>query len=229
MFESIFRKSGIFKSANYFNIIIKKNYSSAAKAFNEAIDEATTDLLVFAHQDMMFPNEWLEDLRTAISYLSDHDPNWGVLGCFGVTEEKEYIGHVYSFGLGHVVGKSFSKPEEIQTLDEIVLIFRKSSGLKYDPELPYFHYYGTDICMQAQSRGLKNYSISAFCFHLSNPVIAYPKEYYDCYYHVKKRWANKLPIRTTCIDVTRLDSGLIKSKIRDKFKCLLSGNKCKEN
>jgi len=53
----------------------------------------------------------------------------------------------------------------VQTLDEIVLIFRRDSGLSFDETLPHFHFYGTDICMRAAEQGRQCYAISAFCVH----------------------------------------------------------------
>ena len=113
------------------------------------------------------------------------DPKWGVLGCFGVTIDGTAKGYLYSNGLGRVLGSPFEQPEQVQTLDEFILIIRKSSGLRFDELLPYFHLYGADICMTAASLGRKCYAISAFSIHNSRRLITLPKEFFKCYFHIK--------------------------------------------
>ena len=68
----------------------------------------------------------------------------------------------------------------VQTLDEIVLILKKSSGLRFDDSLPHFHFYGTDICLRAAQRGMRSYAISAFCVHNTHQTLVLPEEFYEC-------------------------------------------------
>ena len=44
-------------------------------------------------------------------------------------------------------------PAQVATLDELLLIVKRDSGLRFDPELG-FHLYGADICLQAIEQGL---------------------------------------------------------------------------
>ena len=133
----------------------RRIFPSAAKAYNEAIDRAANDLMVFAHQDMIFPESWPKQLEEALVYLEASDPGWGVLGCYGKARDGVGHGWTYSPGQG-LIGRRFGYPEPIQTLDEIVLVFRMSSGLRFDDDLPHFHLYGTDICLRAAGRGMKS-------------------------------------------------------------------------
>ena len=64
----------------------------------------------------------------------------------------------YSTGLG-VLGGNFADPIRVRTLDEIVLITRKSTGLVFDDTLPDFHFYGTDICLRSELQGRSCYII----------------------------------------------------------------------
>jgi hypothetical protein len=185
-------------------VLIQRDFPSASKAYNDAIDRASNDLIVFAHQDMIFPQSWLGDLSKAMARLEEIDPHWGVLGCFGETLDHGGRGFVYSPYQG-ILGQPAESPEPVQTLDEIVLIVRKSSGLRFDPGLPHFHFYGADICMAAADSGMKSYAISALCVHNSHQNFVLPDEFYDSYKHFKKRWNKFLPIQTTCARVTRFD------------------------
>jgi hypothetical protein len=182
-------------------VLLREGFSSAAAAYNNAIDEATNDLIVFCHQDIFLPETWLPDLSRALDWLEVNDPNWGVLGCYGETLNDHGRGYIYSSGRG-VLGTPSAPPEPVQTLDEIVLILRKSSGLRFDERLPHFHLYGADICLRAARRGLKNYAISAFCVHNTNQTLVLPAEFYECYKHIKRTWREQLPVQTTCIRIT---------------------------
>jgi hypothetical protein len=216
VFESNFLASPCVSGAHSHQIIVQEGFSSASTAYNDAIDRSTNDLIVFAHQDIIFPESWLLDLQRALDSLERTDPQWGVLGCYGETLDGHGRGYIYSGGLG-IMGKPMDRPAPVQTLDEIVLILRKSSGLRFDEDLPHFHFYGADICMAAAARGLKSYAISAFCVHNTQQNFILPKEFYESYRHVKRRWKNSLPIRTTCVTMTKFDIHMYKKRIQEAY------------
>ncbi len=197
-------------------ILIQRGFDSAAKAYNDAIARSLNDLIVFAHQDVVFPRSWLSDLGRALHSLEISDPRWGVLGCYGETLNDNGRGYVYSPGRG-ILGKPFDRPAPVQTLDEIVLILRKSSQLRFDPELPHFHFYGADICMAAAERSMASYAICALCIHNSQQNLVLPKEFYQGYKRVKHRWSKFLPIQTTCARITRFDFYMYKRRLRETY------------
>ncbi len=213
IYEENFLASPLFSEIHQHQILAIQNAPSATKLYNWAIDKSTNDIIIFVHQDMLFPKSWLRNLRNALEYLKETDPQWGVLGCWGLTEDEMPHGYLYCSGNGIVLGQQFDHPTVIRTLDEIVLIIRKSSGLYFDDTLPYFHFYGTDICMAAADRGMKCYAISNFCFHNSNQTVLYPKEFLKGYFHIKAHWRKYLPIRTSCTKIDRFNYRLYKSYI----------------
>lgn len=188
-------------------LIVQKGFTSAAKAYNAALKNCVNDLVVFVHQDVFLPDPWLSSLQLALDNLSKKDPAWGVLGCWGLKEDGEGVGHVYTPGLG-VIGRSFEHPVPVQTLDEIVLIIRKSSGLTFDERLPGFHFYGTDISMRAASNGQQCYAISAFCIHNAREYYSYPREFYQAYWEIKRIWKHVLPVQSSCVRISRFDGDL---------------------
>jgi len=200
--------------------LIQENFTSAARAYNQAIDKSLNDLIVFAHQDMVFPKSWLSDLESAISILDKDDPHWGVLGCYGVTVDGEGRGYVYSFDIH---GAPFNRPAPVQTLDEIVLIFRKSSGLRFNESIPHFHLYGADICLSAQKQGMGCYAISAFCVHNAQQSFIHPPEFYKCYWHFKRIWKESLPVQTTCIRVTRFNLPMFRRRLNEAYLRYIAG------
>ncbi len=219
--KNLFLSPGV-KAGSENQIIIKRNYSAASLAYNEAIIEAKNEIIIFVHQDVYLPENWLPSLKKSLSYFEKEKINWGVLGCFGSRKGRTGgigIGRVYTTGMG-IHGREIGKPEPVQTLDEIVLVIRKSSGLRFDPSLPHYHLYGTDICMAAREKGMMSFAIPAFCVHNTNQLLALPVEFYECYRYVKRRWKKYLPIYSSCIRITRFDRVLHMRRIRKAYQRL---------
>ena len=203
-------------------VIVQQGFPSASIGYNDAIEKAQTDLIVFAHQDVYFPAEWLADLFRSLERLEKSDPHWGVLGCSGIKYPDAPAGYLYSVGLG-ILGAPFERPVPIDTLDEFILILRKSSGLRFDPALPHFHFYGADICMSARKQKLGCYAISAFSVHNTSYGPLSP-EFYACYWPIKKKWKEALPIQTTCIKITSWNEDFVYRRFKQACFSLLGRN-----
>jgi hypothetical protein len=182
---------------------IQRGAASAGSAYNRGIKATQSEVMVFAHQDVFLPEGWMAHLGRALDRLEKEDPNWGVLGIFGVDGGAVTHGHLYSAGLRSVLGKPLAKPVQIETADEVLLILRRASGLVFDESLPGFHLYGADICLQADARGLKCYAIPAFGIHNSNGLGMLPADYWRCWLYLRKKWSRRLPVRTPCMPITR--------------------------
>ena len=196
-------------------ILLQRDFSSATAAYNDAIDKSVNDVIVFCHQDIFLPRPWISQLHQILERVNTKDPEWGVLGCSGVTRDGRFRGHVYSLGVG-IIGDP-SEPAEVQTLDEIVLIIRKSSGLRFDDRLPHFHLYGADICLRAAMRGMKSYAISAFCVHNTHQSYSLPSEFYECCEYMRRVWRKYLPIQTTCIRITNSNIPIHLRRLRQAY------------
>ena len=190
-------------------IIIRENFATAGAAYNSGLDEAVNDLVVFIHQDMYLPADWVHNVVASIRALEASGENWGVVGCSGVTRERRAgLGQIYSTGLG-VIGMPLQQPTPVDTLDEIVLVIRKSRGLRFDPDVPGYHMYGTDICLEARSRGMRSFSIQAFCVHNTRQILDLPSDFKVAYRYIKRKWRRYMPIYTTCTVVERFDWDLL--------------------
>lgn len=184
-------------------VILKRGFPSASQAYNAGIVEASGGILVFAHQDVYLPMGWLDKLFATLSDLDGIDPNWGVLGVFGVAKDGGLAGHVYATGLQSMLGRPFDGVIETTSLDELLLVTRRASGLSFDEHLPGFHHYGTDICMEARARGLKSYIIPAFCIHNSNGKRVLPLAFWKSYLYLRRKWWNELPIENCCASISK--------------------------
>ena len=214
--ESNFLASPCLRGFHPHQVLVQRDFVSASKAYNDAIDQAANDLLVFAHQDVIFPEPWISQLERVVDCLDSEEPNWGVLGCYGVTGDGGYRGYVHS-PLNGIMGRPFERPAPIQTLDEMVLVLRKSSGLRFDERLPHFHLYGTDICLRAAQMGMKSYAISAFCIHNANHYLVLPEEFYECCRHIKRVWKDYLPIYTSCVSISRFNIPLYRRRFGEAY------------
>jgi Glycosyltransferase like family len=183
-------------------VILKRGYKSAAAAYNSGLQKAKTDLVVLIHQDVYLPKGWIDSLQAAVESLSISDPEWGVLGVWGGIDAPSVPGYMYWTGVDGTAGEPFDGVHEVRSLDEVVLILRKSSGLWFDERLPGFHMYGTDICLEARRRGRKCYVFSGFCVHNTNVYDLLPMEFWRNCLFVRKKWKSELPINTPCIDIT---------------------------
>lgn len=184
------------------HVIVKEGYTSAGRAYNAGLDDGASKFLVFVHQDVYLPAGWFQRLDRAICDLEREDPNWGVLGVFGITSSGSPAGYLYSTGLQGFVGQAFAKPTPVETLDGLLLVFRRESGLRFDEGLPGFHLYDADICLEAERRGMTSYAVPAFCLHNSNGISVLPRSYLQAFLYVRRKWRQRLPVRTSCSVLT---------------------------
>jgi GT2 family glycosyltransferase len=155
------------------------------------------------HQDVFLPPTWAADFAAALDHLNKLDPNWGVLGVWGLTVQGGGVGHVYSTGLQMTLGSPFVTPIPVASLDEVMLVVRRDAGLRFDQDLPGFHLYGTDICLQAEQRGLGCYAVPSFCLHNSNGLHCLPRSFWKAYFYMRRKWRSQLPLQTPCIRISR--------------------------
>src|SRR3989442_417682 len=86
VFEENLFASACLRAGNNHQLLAQAGFASASLAYNDAMDRASNEVMVFAHQDVFFPPLWLSQLEAALAYLGNTDPRWGVLGCWGVTQ-----------------------------------------------------------------------------------------------------------------------------------------------
>jgi hypothetical protein len=193
-------------------ILPQRGFTSAAEAYNHGLGQAQCEVVVFAHQDVYLPLGWWTAVEAAIQQLTSE---WGVLGVYGIDAERCQRGFVYDTGFGGWLGEPLCGPRPVRTLDEIVLVVNRASGLRFDHGLPGFHFYGTDICLQAASRGLQAFAIPAICIHNSNRIIYFEKDFWDGYAYMQNKWRSSLPVTTPCTLLSSSPWPSIARRLRD--------------
>ena len=114
-------------------------------------------------------------------------------------EAAERIGRVVD--RGRMLRDGPELPARVATLDELLLVVRRNSPLRFDPALG-FQLYGADICLQAAERGLAVVALGALCHHNSRGI-GLPEAFYQSAQVFARKWRHRLPVGTPCVIINR--------------------------
>jgi hypothetical protein len=195
---------------SHHQVILVPHGPDVAAKLNRGFERAVSEWVVCLHQDVWLPRGW--DLRMAqLLHLAElRFGSIGVAGVYGVGDAiapdglasplaAERIGWVVDRGRTLKDGPEL--PATVATLDELLLVVRRGSGLRFDPALGN-HFYGADLCLQARERGLATVALGALCHHNSRHTG--PGEGFDDSAAVfARKWAHRLPIATPCVVIDR--------------------------
>ena len=190
--------------------IFQRGYTNVPKAYNDAISGAESDILVYCHQDVYFPDEWEGQFLESLRRIDAFDANWGVLGVAGVKMKRrllgmsqgvEFIGNFSTnvAGGAQVIDhfRPIVYPQIVHTLDEFILVVKKVNAA-FDEQIPNNHFYGADLCLQCAARGFASYAISAYMHHDSASKWVY-SDFYESASYMYGKYRHTLPIATTCV------------------------------
>jgi hypothetical protein len=215
-----FNSSPLLASGPPFEVFCQRGFQSAAAAFNSGIDAAHNDLVVFCHQDILLPAGWADAFCKRLEELDRVDANWGVVGCAGRTRDEQLAAHIYRHD--RELCGNVSLPAKVRTLDECIIAFRLSSGLRFDDAMPGFFRYGVDICLQAEVSGRHNYAVDAPCFHQGKNRASLPSLFFEEERYLLQKWRDHLPIQTLSVGEMRSNNYLAYKRLRNKWKGLLA-------
>lgn len=188
--------------------------ANMAEAYNRGLDQTGGKVAFLAHQDVYLPNGWLDVAMAQITALDAAQPDWMVAGPYGVRDDGRHIGRVWDVSLGRELGIAGFSPTQIVSLDELLLVLRRDNDFRFDPALPHFHLYGTDLVQSALSLGRTAWVIEMPLVHNSQPVTSLGGGYTLAYNYTRDKWRRRLPIPTTIVPVTRNPIPLALSKWR---------------
>jgi hypothetical protein len=193
-----------------------KEFSSCAEALNMAREVCDGRIVILCHQDLRVPEGWINGIYEHVRYFDDRNIPWGVLGmagciksgvrnspdqdiCIIYLSDKCADGRTYAEAYRQIFGVR----KEVQTVDELCLIVPKNAPFKFDEQmLDHFHWYGADICLDALSKGYRNFAIDAECIHLSdgrgNLSGGHAAKFIEDARKIWWKWSNRFPyFRTT--------------------------------
>jgi hypothetical protein len=187
---------------------LRVNAGSAAEALDAALAGAAPgDWVVWVHQDVFLPAGWDSAFAAALADVLRADPTAAVAGVYGVAGAGQTLrraGRVLDRGQPLV--EATPLPCRADGLDELLVAVRAGSGLRFDPALG-FDFVGTDIVLQARSRGLGAWVVDAWCEHWSDtprsgavaPALAARLAASGAAFEAK--WAARLPVATTWLEI----------------------------
>lgn len=189
---------------------------SASLGYNRSIDATEEPILIFAHHDVFLPEGWETLLDARIRQIEAVDPNWAVLGSFGLGPDGTGWGPVWSSSLGQIVGRVPFAPMPATSLDELLIVIRRASGVRFDDAMPGWHMYGTDIAQTAISQGKGVYAGALPCIHNDAFHGALGEDFDLCYRYMQAKWRSSLPITTPVTRLTK--TGLTRFKERREMR-----------
>lgn len=187
---------------------------SMAQAYNSALDATTADIAVLAHQDVYLPTGWLAQASEKLADLSAAQPDWLVAGAYGIALSGQHVGRVWDVTMRQELGWPDFAPTQVQSLDELVLILRRGSGYRFDPQLPHFHLYGTDVVQSAWAMGRSAWAVELPVVHNNRPIVSLGGGYLQAYRYMRDKWRANLPIQTCIAPLTRNPLPLLRARWR---------------
>jgi hypothetical protein len=200
------------------------NQKSASIAFRNVLEGARAQFLIFTHCDVFFPQLWFERLEWEIERLTYVDPNWAVAGISGKTSSDELVGRMWDASLDPITkgvyGKELPEPVPIVSTDELAFIVRKGSAASFDPLLPNFHLYATDVILTAEKNGQRSYGLDIPLIHNAKAQLRLGKDYVQSYRYMARKWRKRLPVPTTCGPITANPVALPFRRLRIRYKAI---------
>jgi hypothetical protein len=175
---------------------------SAAIGLNAGIDATSAEILVFVHQDVFLPQGWADLLERRIAEVAAVDPDWALIGAFGVDLASTGWGPVWSTSLGAIVGQISPCPVAVQSFDELLIVMRRGAGLRFDPGLPGFHLYGTDIVQSAAAKGLGAWAVPLPLIHNDGFHEALDASFDAAYHYMRQKWHARLPLKAPVVRIS---------------------------
>lgn len=201
------------------------DYAGISRLYDDAWGRARHDLVLFCHQDLFLLDDWGRRFFSALGELEREDPDWGVVGSVGVAPPaaagrrrrvSRLRGHWVDPRGHHYAGPL---PHPVQSLDEMWLGVRRSTGVRFDRDLPGFHCYGMDLSLTARASGRRSYALDCLVWHKHRDgegrIITRPQEsdrirrradddfhrrYAVSYDYVAAKWGHCLPFSSTSAD-----------------------------
>jgi Glycosyltransferase like family len=187
-----------------------RNSPSAADGLNLGLKRAKHEWAVCAHQDVFLPDGRDGLLAQQLGVAERRFGPIGVAGVYGVgdvIENPDFTQPLAAERIGWVVDRGRmlrdgpELPARVSTLDELLLVVRRDSGLRFDPSLG-FHLYGADICLQARELGLAVVALAAPCHHNSRSV-GLPEAFFASAEVFARKWSHRLPVATPSVIIDR--------------------------
>lgn len=141
------------------------NQTDAFQGLNAVLDAAQAPFVILCHQDVQLLTDNRAALDERLAELNVRDPSWALAGnAGGVAPGRLALRITDPHGRNQHTG---DLPTRVMSLDENFIVVRRDAGVGFSNDLSGFHFYGADICLHADKKGLSAYVIDFHLEHLS--------------------------------------------------------------
>lgn len=220
-----FLNSGFDSECDYFlldNSIL--NTYDGYSGINYFIQNIEAKYLIVCHQDVEINFDNREKLDEVIANMDKIDAFWGVLGNAGGDNDMSKL--YLNLNDIYKSKKIMHFPKKVFSLDENFLVINNKYNISCSHDLFGFHFYGTDLCLQALFKGCNSYVIDFYLTHHGKGTI--DKEFFQAKDRFIRKYSqifNVTYIRTTCAKLyfsnSRLKRQIFNNSFMMKIKTLL--------
>lgn len=197
VFKANLLSSPCFNSGGIHELIAVSSASNVAVTYNNGLDSAKNDIIVFVHEDVYLPKGWTKQFVRNFQLAEKINENVGVVGVLGasIDEKKQIIlkGRVIEEDI--MRGTVCNVPQQVETVDECLFAFRKTTGLRFDEQMA-SDILAVDISLFAKKSGKKTVVIDSLCYH-NNTTDLLGWSYYAAARRLACKWSEVLPVATT--------------------------------
>ncbi len=123
--------------------------------------------VIFCHDDIELIDQGHDDLSALLDDLTARDPMWLLAGIAGGRfRPATHSRLMLTFHISDIYGQDRRRgamPAQVETLDECFILMRHARPVLPSTDLSGFHFYGPDLCLQAELQGGSAWAID---FHL---------------------------------------------------------------
>lgn len=119
--------------------------------------QARGRFVIFCHDDIELVDQGYVDLVGVLDDLTQRDPTWLLAGIAGGRyRPSKHHRAIVTLRISDVYGENRrhgAAPDRVETLDECFILMRRSRPVVGSYDLGGFHFYGPDLCLQAELLG----------------------------------------------------------------------------
>jgi hypothetical protein len=163
-----FQEKG-FTDSNTEFLYIDNSTTNKYEAFgglNKLLTMAQGQYVILCHQDIIVHDDE-QKLWDCINVISKKDEHWAILGNAGGMSFMKSVVHYINQDKIVDITPNIDFPVRVECLDENFIVVKKSANIGFSHDMNGYHWYGADLCINADRLGYHSYVIPFLIWHKS--------------------------------------------------------------